>query len=178
MIVAARGEQVAVRTDGDGAAPAAMGVENTFGLWRFGIAGPDQELAGVVGAEELILPRQKRQAAHPAAVADERRLAPTRDLPALDGVVLRRGEHEATGRIEPAADQRAVVPQFEGHPGAGGIDRKSHVVSRNCRRYRLRLSVTRRLDGNGRPHALLHYARTSLIASACGSAMGIGRPSW
>src|SRR5438034_2193581 len=111
MIVAASGEQRPVGADGDGAAPTAMGVENTFGLRRFGITGPDKELASVVGAEELILPRQKRQAAHPAAVADERRLALTRDLPALDSVVLRRGEHEAASRIEPAADERAIVPQ-------------------------------------------------------------------
>jgi hypothetical protein len=146
-IVAARGDGLPIRADGDGPQPALVGIHGVLGLRRLVGTGPDQQLASVVAAEQLALARQERQAAHPAAVSGQRRLALLiGKLPALDGVVLRGCEHEPSGGIEPAADQGRVVPQFQRHAGARRVNKR--------------------------------HASTSLIASACGSAIGIGRPSW
>src|SRR5207245_973245 len=73
----------------------------------------DEHLAVVVGTERLGV--VECEGTYPAAMADERDLRLSREVPALDRVVLRAGEHESAARIEPAAEQRTGVPQFEDH---------------------------------------------------------------
>src|SRR5260370_842410 len=72
VIVATGRELPAIGTDDDVADPAVMSVDDAFDLRRSSIRGPDAHLAVVIAGEKLAV--DKRQPAHPAAMAGERNL--------------------------------------------------------------------------------------------------------
>ena len=109
----------------------------------------------MIAADELAARGVKRNRADPASMPFERQASAIGKREALDRVILRAGEDEAAGRVEAARDKRAVVPQLLHEARAGRVD--APAIQRLPRRQEA-------------------HASTSVIESACGSAIGIGRP--
>src|SRR5260370_749644 len=113
VVIAARGEELAVRAARKGADPAGVGVEGVRRPRLVAGGVPGQNLAVVAAGKEQFLFRAG-QAAQPAVVADQGRVLAGRQVPALNGVVLRALGDELSGGVEPAAQKRAGGLEFLG----------------------------------------------------------------
>ena len=110
-VIAAAGEQRAVRAHGDGANPTLVRGDfaNGFGLVRRHRP-PNKRVVKAAG-HQCFTVLGKRQPAYPRIVPFENDFAAVGEFPANDGTILSGGKEILAGGIESAIDQRRGVRQ-------------------------------------------------------------------